>query len=1576
MHTINGREVYRLCGRTVGDETSNSQTEASGNNETNDDLNLNVSFMPEAIDLKDQINKKFSEKRNPPKNKPKSKKLKEKLSIFFLNGDGGFKNRSGQSGIKDPIKKLTFKSRSFDDVIYVGNELNLKQDQDEDILLSNDFGVQCGLVSGHEYKFDPKQMGLRVKCDKKHKMQGYGTAIVSRIKDLVEFRVRSDDFEVMGGVVRYGEVVGAIIAGYRPPTMIRACDQEEYFEEVNRCIELLKMQDDPDWIIYIADDNCNGQNDSQQKRLAGFQNQVMVKHQMVNLIGDEITRPSRKAGCPGTQPDSCFGWFKPGKAQICAHVVGQVHKSCDHFGIRIEIRSNSIIARKKDFSKIVKRRVRVQTDEWIYEEFEAQFKVFNQINCKELYELFIEEAENPDKLEEIREKYKFDEKDVESALEQFNRNFNSVMSRAYKWKTSKIEANIPETDDAITVRARSADADVADCQHRIEKDPDNIQLREEMIKLQNINYKIGAEKYKHDFAKLANETVGKKYTRTAKFFETAGKLLAKKPIDTENAADQMDDETINQRLEDNEMTYWNKNLPDSPEIDLSKVISAEKCRNAIWNEDMVVLEDVIKTTNKIDPTFRIYRGALIKEIYCIIRLIEMAQYFPTSLKVTKLTILKDRIIYSLGPLAKIVERFFFRIFHKATRRDYEENGDPFQMAYEENRGATTAVFNMLTEIERNVKREKISVHKIGCDLKKAFNSAPWQLMVEEAERCTGLGKLFWSWLACRQHKFGDAIIDEKHNCGVPQGTVLGNWGFKHFINRDVAMTVLNKALLYATLFSDDRDILVSGMQIEDGTAQEILDDSAEFMDKWGPKYHETGKKQATILSFTLKKFKLTHAEKIDKIANNLKCTCTITDQVKIVIDKKCKICSAEKQKLFHMDCDISKLQLNGFPVKPVTHQRMLGINILTDSNNQEFVKVIKKHSYALDMKESKYYALSTKFQQIKYENQPVQQKTLIEAFMGGRLNYGAGLYWLRAPEEQMNRVRYHYMLAVASILGLCAYESIGGSSLNYRSVSEGCKIPESIIKMAGCRTLRDIAIQDARNLIKQTFLLRGKDVFCVSRTRNGFEVEVENDEGREIISSDIKEFIAKKKPIYAPHKFKLMTENDFSEDEFNKRPTQRDLTDPRADDDVDFVDDEIVVNKPYRPPKCVNPNYTGTILEEMLDLAKQKTTREMNRSWRQLRCYNSIWLQSLNIVRSENINKIIRPNYAIAFSLYANQIRSEMSILNENDRALKNRTPSNFLKINQDCRVLPPNRKIGKLKNKAYGNEISKHALNCRKTWYPYVDEEDEDHCLSCNGAIGKLEHVCCRYCGRKIHNQCASECRKHTYFTCDLVEHKKGVQPRTIEPTDPDWKSKKDIPIINPKEPLYLQKKLEYEVPLECKQRNLCLVCGFAMTHSNAIICSKKGTNPTERCNFKAHRKCVEMINIIKNKNIDLNNFNCDDVCTQISVNDVRNLANPNYVRQFDKAQKTNFIKRNIVRKDKRRRPRYELDVINCRICKKDYDLFEENHIEINCPHFHERRTVIKLKKRKISVDYSSDETAKILHTYSKYESCNFDVD
>ena len=69
------------------------------------------------------------------------------------------------------------------------------------------------------------------------------------------------------------------------------------------------------------------------------------------------------------------------------------------------------------------------------------------------------------------------------------------------------------------MKARSADADVKDCQYRIEKDPDNIKLREEMIELQNKNYKIGAEKYKHDFAKLANETVGKKYTKSSKFLK-------------------------------------------------------------------------------------------------------------------------------------------------------------------------------------------------------------------------------------------------------------------------------------------------------------------------------------------------------------------------------------------------------------------------------------------------------------------------------------------------------------------------------------------------------------------------------------------------------------------------------------------------------------------------------------------------------------------------------------------------------------------------------------------------------------------------------------------------------------------------------------------------------------------------------------------------------------------------------------------------------------------------------------------------------------------------------------------------
>jgi hypothetical protein len=112
------------------------------------------------------------------------------------------------------------------------------------------------------------------------------------------------------------------------------------------------------------------------------------------------------------------------------------------------VRSNSIISRKKDFSKKVKRKHRIQTDEEILYNFEAQFNVLNMVNCRKMYKLFDEESKNPDKLEEIRSKYKFTSFDVEDALNQFMTNFNFVMSKAYKWKTSIIEQSIPETDDS------------------------------------------------------------------------------------------------------------------------------------------------------------------------------------------------------------------------------------------------------------------------------------------------------------------------------------------------------------------------------------------------------------------------------------------------------------------------------------------------------------------------------------------------------------------------------------------------------------------------------------------------------------------------------------------------------------------------------------------------------------------------------------------------------------------------------------------------------------------------------------------------------------------------------------------------------------------------------------------------------------------------------------------------------------------------------------------------------------------------------------------------------------------------
>merc|ERR1712131_374996 len=76
------------------------------------------------------------------------------------------------------------------------------------------------------------------------------------------------------------------------------------------------------------------------------------------------------------------------------------------------------------------------------------------------------------------------------------------------------------------------------------------------------------------------------------------------------------------------------------------------------------ISEVFRTIkmDKADRFFKVQRSLLVEPIFIILKMIQIAGYFPKSMRKSKLTFLPKRSIFSLDPLTKIVESVLSKSF--------------------------------------------------------------------------------------------------------------------------------------------------------------------------------------------------------------------------------------------------------------------------------------------------------------------------------------------------------------------------------------------------------------------------------------------------------------------------------------------------------------------------------------------------------------------------------------------------------------------------------------------------------------------------------------------------------------------------------------------------------------------------------------------------------------------------------------------------------------------------------------------------------------------------------------------------
>ena len=892
-------------------------------------------------------------------------------------------------GLKGNPKFYATKTRTIGDDLVGIMETNLRTN-DAQLLVNKGLGMSARIAACDKISYDNRGNRTSVASKK----SGFGTALISRKNDLIKYIHVDSEFEIIFGRVTIGKVTGLVITIYRSPSMSKRDEIERFYRVLcNKSAEFGGLKEN-DFILYAGDDNCV-HSDARLKNVCDAQNLFAETFQMINLIGDIPTRGKR-------QPDSCLAYFNPLKVDICAMVQAKIHGDMDHYPIIIHIRALGVEPKMPSY-KIIERNKLVWSDEMIEKYFEEKFAIWMK-------------------------KWSFATKPIAEIVEKMTNDFERIISelrrKAWKLVPVCIPQDVPDDNrDRLVVKIAQEKTKLQKIAFKIRDSLDPLPLRKEYVDTMNIFMKYSREKALKDIEKDYEKQKTSEVTTSYYFYKTI-KLLTGKESFCSNPDGPPTEDQIKKRLDENDATFISDTVQDK--LDFLDETPTEQYELA----DDDTLKNIIKGTKKIEDLFGKHTDALSAPIIHLANAIQDAQHYPRAYRISKLTLLLKRAIFSLGAMPKIIERLFYNAFQQNIKSDYIKKGDPLQMAYEVGRGVVSCNAITLVEVEKSLKNGKPAI-QVYMDLKKAFNRVNRYTAIKQIHKICGAGKLVASWFKDRVYKYRDEIRGSEFNCGVPAGTLLGVALFKVFIVTDRAMTAFNKTLLWASGYSDDRSPLCDITNIRNGNLQKALDESAEWAKDQGCEYHLKGDKRPLMLCFENK-----DSEKL-------------TDK-----DKSVKLC--------------------GEPIEIASEVTILGLNIVTGKKGStpEECKLIKLFGYVLRPDINTIKTLAYRIRSVAFDTIPKMRQLMVASQLGGKLRFASSLMYLRATEAALKKLRFYHGLAAASVCGLSAYEVLGASCCKYQSVTCSNEQYIKLLDLCNLPTLRDMSIIDARATIRQLVNLK------------------------------------------------------------------------------------------------------------------------------------------------------------------------------------------------------------------------------------------------------------------------------------------------------------------------------------------------------------------------------------------------------------------------------------------------------------------------------------------------------------------------
>ena len=949
---------------------------------------------------------------------------KSSLSITFANVSGGLNNRFGSD------KRNSIKASTYGDAILLLNECNCVSSDAS--FLAETYGCDARVSDLSQVTYEN---GKRAMLNRR-KLSGFGTAMIAKYQDLLEFIdisafMQNIKFEILAGFVNLQGSRGLLITGYRSPSMRQEDEINSFYESIYN-IFIHHYGTETAFCILCMDDNKT------IPRVKSIQ-QAWIEHKcgMKNMIGDQITRMASS-----TQPDSVFCIFKPLSCTIRATVIAPLGMRMDHNAIRIRI-TGCVIKPRKPIYRTITRQKRVMSDEAIGVELSKSVRAFTA-----KYADYLDGADVQDQ-------------SVDAVATDLYGLINET--KRFGWKTEQIKLPdcLEDTADKWTVKIGIEHARMEKLGLHLQNHPRDRVAYSKFVEAQTRCQQFMADKrdadcdrdLKHNKGDNCHggKNMGNFYRWCDRFVSNRGSYLTKthsKLTDLEKA----------EKLAAHDKTF----ISDNPNFncrmeEMLDTIPDRQFSLDEWkpSEKNTKLVDFIKSRSKIDKFYRINAEIIAAPLFILLKCIEKSCFFPTTMRTSRATFIPGRTIFSLETLVKIVEGILSIELVACDVEDFKLNGDPGSFAYRKTRGVLSCLGITLGELEMAPRNELIDAVMNVIDLKKAFNTTKRSTVVKEAQRVAGAGKLLMTRWKDRTYTFEGQIRGHNYNRGTDAGATLAVWGFDKWINTDTSCQTRgpkngngDSIVLANCNFSDDRNPQARGSDVESGVYQS---ETLDGMEKWAvgedAEFHTEGAKAPGTLLFS-------------QVVNGVQTRKPDGVEDLSLCGRKIKI--TDKQKILGVTI-ATRVQLYSEKSKSSVFRDPSSQNTLS----RQAQKLIDKHGFYLDPDLNYLVNSAYRFHQLKDELSPLKMWTIVNSYFLGKLRFAISFHYLRCTQKQVDFMRFHYGMSMAAIMNVSAYEALGAACCQHRAIKEGNAAFELLRRCLRMPSIKEMAIKDARVCISQ-----------------------------------------------------------------------------------------------------------------------------------------------------------------------------------------------------------------------------------------------------------------------------------------------------------------------------------------------------------------------------------------------------------------------------------------------------------------------------------------------------------------------------